>query len=168
MFSKNTTLQILLGGARSLRFRNFSSFSQVSGKSIKLSTHYPPKLRIPAGRHQQYDVTLDSEETVSQFEQKVRENCDIKEFKVLGGDKDAKVEQVIKRKFQIEVNGKERYDVYPHLEAMVDKPANPKVRAIIDKALEGRSIPISRRVILYHYFDKVVQSLKEKSTGGLT
>jgi hypothetical protein len=51
---------------------------------------------------------------------------------------------------------------------MVDKPANPKVRAIIDKALEGRSIPISRRVILYHYFDKVVHSLKEKSTGGLT
>ena len=113
-------------------------------------------------------MTLDSEETVSQFEQKVRDNCDIKEFKVLGGDKDAKVEQVIKRKFQIEVNGKERYDVYPHLEAMVDKPANPKVRAIIDKALEGRSIPISRRVILYHYFDKVVHSLKEKSTGGLT
>lgn len=99
MFAKNTTLQILLGGARSQRFRNFSSFSQVSGKSITLSTHYPPKLRIPAGRHQQYDVTLDSEETVSQFEQKVKENCDIKEFKVLGGDKDAKVEQVIKRKF---------------------------------------------------------------------
>ena len=51
---------------------------------------------------------------------------------------------------------------------MVDKPANPEVRAIIDKALEGRSIPISRRVILYHYFDKVVHSLKDRSTGGLT
>jgi hypothetical protein len=47
------------------------------------------------------------------------------------------------------VNGKERYDVYPHLEAMIEKPSNPTVRSIIDKALEGRSIPISRRVILY-------------------
>lgn len=51
---------------------------------------------------------------------------------------------------------------------MVDKPTNAKVRGIIDKALEGRSIPISRRVILYHYFDKVVGTLKEKSAGGLT
>ena len=57
MFAKNTTMQILLGVARSHRFtpdfrRNFSSFSQVSGKSITLSTHYPPKLRIPTGPHQ--------------------------------------------------------------------------------------------------------------------
>ncbi len=66
------------------------------------------------------------------------------------------------------MNGKERYDVYPHLEAMIEKPSNPTVRSIIDKALEGRSIPISRRVILYHYFDKVIKSLKDKSTGGLT
>ena len=69
-------------------------------------------------------MTLDSEETVAQFEQKVRENCGVKDFKVVS-ESDSKVEQVIKRKFQIEVNGKERYDVYPHLEAMVDKPTNP-------------------------------------------
>ena len=51
---------------------------------------------------------------------------------------------------------------------MVDKPTSPQVRLMIDRAFEGRSIPISRRVILSHYFDKVVKSLKEKSAGGLT
>ncbi len=58
--------------------------------------------------------------------------------------------------------------MYPFLEAMIDKPASGRARALIDRALEGRSIPIARRVILYHYFDKVIGSLKEKSEGGLT
>jgi hypothetical protein len=74
-----------------------------------LSTHYPPKLRIPTNAGVSFDVTLDSEETVGQFEAKVKQNCpEVKDFKVLGGgeNKDTKVETVIKKKFQIEVNGR--------------------------------------------------------------
>ena len=82
-------------------------------------------LRIPSSTTKQYDVTLDSDETIEKFEQKVKNNCSgVTGFKIIGGEPQQRIEDVIKRKFQIEVNGKARYDVYPHLEAMIEKPTN--------------------------------------------
>jgi hypothetical protein len=46
---------------------------------------------------------------------------------------------------------KSRYDVYPLFETMVDKNTNnvsAEAKSIIDKVFDGKSIPISRRVIL--------------------
>lgn len=74
----------------------------------------------------------------------------------------------MKKKFQILINDNQHYYVYPHLESMVEKPQDPKVRLIIDRALEGRSIPISRRVILYHYFEKIINNLEKVKHGGFT
>ena len=71
----------------------------------------------------------------------------------------------MKRKFQIEVN-KSRYDVYPLFETMVDKATNnheaasAEAKKIIDKVFDGKSIPISRRVILQHYFATVLKNLQ--------
>lgn len=59
----------------------------------------------------------------------------------------------------MEVN-KNKYDVYPLFETMVDKNTSTEAKSIIDSIFEGKSIPISRRVILYHYFDSVLQNLK--------
>lgn len=69
---------------------------------------------------------------------------------------------MLRTKFQVEVN-KARYDVYPLFENMVDRPANAESLKIIDQAFEGRSVPIARRVILYHYFDNLINRLKTKS-----
>lgn len=55
----------------------------------------------------------------------------------------------MKRKFAIEVNAK-RFEVYPQLETMIEreKVVSDRTRQIIAKAMEGRSIPIARRVVL--------------------
>ena len=53
---------------------------------------------------------------------------------------------VLKRKFLIDINNK-RYEVYPHLETMIDKPSEEHAK-IIDDVFENRSIPIARRVII--------------------
>jgi hypothetical protein len=68
------------------------------------------------------------------------------------------VEDALKKKFHIEVNRK-TYDVYPYVETMVDKPVSEEAKKVIDQIFEGRSIPISRRVILYHYVDSVLRNL---------
>ena len=54
---------------------------------------------------------------------------------------------------------KNRYDVYPLFENMIDKPVSEESRKIIDSTFEGRSIPIARRVVLYHYFDAIIKNL---------
>jgi hypothetical protein len=56
---------------------------------------------------------------------------------------------ILKRKFAIEVNTK-RFEVYPQLETMIEreKVVSDRTRQIIAKAMEGRSIPIARRVVL--------------------
>ena len=65
----------------------------------------------------------------------------------------------------MEVNSK-KYDVYPLFETMVDKSYyTSDAKQVIDKVFDGKSIPISRRVILYHYFDAVLKNLR-LSTGG--
>ena len=46
---------------------------------------------------------------------------------------------------------------------MVERPASAESLKIIDQAFEGRSVPIARRVILYHYFDTLINRLKGKS-----
>ena len=58
---------------------------------------------------------------------------------------------VLKRKFIIDVNNK-RYEVYPHLETMIDKPSVEHSK-IIDDVFESRSIPIARRVIIQNFLD---------------
>lgn len=68
----------------------------------------------------------------------------------------------MKRKFAIEINQR-RYEVYPQLETMLEKEkVNEKTRQIISKAMEGRSIPIARRVIIKQYLEKVLQNLSFK------
>ncbi len=63
---------------------------------------------------------------------------------------------VLKRKFIIDVNNK-RYEVYPHLETMIDKPTEEHTQ-IIDDVFESRSIPIARRVIIQHYLDDFLKN----------
>ena len=68
----------------------------------------------------------------------------------------------MKHKFAIEINQK-RYEVYPQLETMIEREkVDERTRSIISKALEGRSIPIARRVILKQYFEKFLQNLYQK------
>lgn len=68
----------------------------------------------------------------------------------------------MKRKFAIEINQR-RYEVYPQLETMLEKEkVDEKTRQIISKAMEGRSIPIARRVIIKQYLEKVLQNLSFK------
>lgn len=66
--------------------RAFGSYSRVCGNSIIISNHHPAKLRIPASEDQQlqYDFSLDSFETVKQFEDKVKANASgINKFRVI-------------------------------------------------------------------------------------
>jgi hypothetical protein len=63
---------------------------------------------------------------------------------------------VLKRKFLIDINNK-RYEVYPHLETMIDKPSVENLK-VIDDAFESRSIPIARRVIIQHYLDDFLKN----------
>ncbi len=119
----------------------------------------------------QYDFTLNEDETVKQFEEKVRKNASgVSSFKVIPGNAEAlkqakqpvdqlKLQSLLRAKFQIEIN-RARYDVYPLFENMVDKTPNPESFKLIDKAFEGRSVPIARRVILYHFFDNLINRLK--------
>lgn len=55
-----------------------------------------------------YDVTLIGDETVKQFEDKVKQYCNnVSKFKLLQNENlmaDTKIEDVLKGKFQIEVN----------------------------------------------------------------
>lgn len=68
----------------------------------------------------------------------------------------------MKRKFAIEINQR-RYEVYPQLETMLEREkVDEKTRQIISKAMEGRSIPIARRVIIKQYLEKVLQNLSSK------
>lgn len=45
------------------------------------------------------------------------------------------------------------------METLVDRNLSQSVKKIIDHAFEGRSVPISRRVVLQHYFEKVIKNL---------
>ncbi len=45
----------------------FSSFSRVEGNSIAISSHYPPKLRVPISDKVQVDFTLLKDESVKDF-----------------------------------------------------------------------------------------------------
>ncbi len=68
----------------------------------------------------------------------------------------------MKRKFAIEVNQR-RYEVYPQLETMLEKESvDERTRQVISKAMEGRSMPIARRVIIKQYLEKVLQNLSSK------
>ena len=60
-----------------MNYRSFSSYSKVYGKSILISNHHPPKLRIPVNEdsNEQYDFSLDTYETVKEFEEKVKANA---------------------------------------------------------------------------------------------
>ena len=54
----------------------FSSFSRVQGGSITLSSHYPPKLRIPIDDKVSYDVSIpEGEGTLKDFEEQVKKDC---------------------------------------------------------------------------------------------
>ena len=152
--------------------RGFSSFSRVEGSSIVISSHYPPKLRVPLSDKLQFDFTLMKDESVKEFQDKVTSQCSsygLRSFKVQSdamksqGD-ETKIEEVLKAKFNIEVNRVNKYYVYPQFETMIDRIDNESSQQIIDKAFEGRSIPISRRVILYHYFDSLLKHLKPSGT----
>ena len=150
--------------------RRFSSFSRVVGSSIQVSNHQPPKIRIPVSDSQHYDFTLQENETVKQFEDKVKKNAgSLSNFRVITNAKAAHdsllIQDLIRSKFQIEVN-KKPYNVYPLFENMVNKPANEETRRIIDNAFEGRSVPIARRVILYHYFDSLINKLKAQGQSA--
>jgi len=59
----------------------------------------------------------------------------------------------------MQVNDKS-YDVYPLFETMVEKNYSPHTRSLIDQIFEGKSLPISRRVVLYHYFDSIIKNLQ--------
>jgi hypothetical protein len=74
------------------------------------------------------------------------------------------MEEVIKKKFQVDVN-KHRYDVYPLFETMVDKTISDSTKQIVDNVFEGKSIPIARRVILYHYFDAFLKNVNNLRTS---
>lgn len=52
-------------------FRHFSTFSKVQGTSIAISTHYPPKLRVPINEKTSYDFTLRNEESVDDLQTRV-------------------------------------------------------------------------------------------------
>ena len=101
--------------------RLFSTFSRVVGNSIEISSHMPPKIRIPVAHNQAYDVTLNREETVDQFEQKVKETCGATQFKIIADNQAATtLGDILKRKFAIQVNSK-KYEVYPQLETMIER-----------------------------------------------
>jgi hypothetical protein len=64
----------------------FSSFSKVQGTSISISSHHPPTLRIPLSEKINYDFTLQADDTIKQFEDKVKTACSgsgLKNFKVI-------------------------------------------------------------------------------------
>ena len=109
---------------------------------------------------------MKGEETVKGFEERVKGECKahgLNSFKIhsetLKTQTELKLQDLMKSKFQIEVNGSKKYDVYPQFETMVEQPSGEAVK-VIERAFEGRSIPISRRVILYHYFDSMLRNLK--------
>lgn len=77
--------------------RGFSTFSKVEGGSISISSHYPPKLRIPVSDKQQYDFSLIDSETVEQFEAKVKTQAGISNFTLdRKAAKEAKIGDIIK------------------------------------------------------------------------
>lgn len=80
----------------SVTSRAFSSFSKVQGGSISLSTHYPPKLRVPVDDHTSYDFTLTDNESVQEFENKVRSTAaNLNSFKIL--NEEASIETLLKQ-----------------------------------------------------------------------
>ena len=71
-----TSKQLFLMPMSGVRY--FSSFSSVQGSSIQISSHYPPKLRIPVNDQVSYDITLgglSEGETIAQIEAKILQNC---------------------------------------------------------------------------------------------
>lgn len=58
----------------------------------------------------------------------------------------------------MQVNGKS-FAVYPLFETMVAKNYSQQARTLIDQVFEGKSLPISRRVLLYHYMDSVIKNI---------
>eukprot|EP00347_Sterkiella_histriomuscorum_P008237 403345856 len=164
MISLMNQRQIITVNAHSMRMRQFSTFSRVQGNSVKISSHSPPKLRIPVSNDgkQAYDFSLIDSETVAHFEQKVKEQTGLKSFTLdKQADKESKIGDVIKTKFQMEVNSKP-YDVYPLFQTMVDKNYSAQSHQLIDQVFEGKSIPISRRIILYHYFDQMLKAMSKQ------
>lgn len=115
-------MKLLMGKSLGLiRAQGFSSFSKVEGSSIAISSHYPPKLRIPINEKVQFDFTLMKDESVKEFQEKVTKQCSsygLKSFKLQSdamkeqGDS-TKIEEVLKSKFKIEVNNSNKYNVYP-------------------------------------------------------
>jgi len=99
--------------------RLFSTFSKVLGNSIEISTHLPPKMRVPVNDTTSYDVTLKKNQTVQEFESQIKENCG-SQLKVVGATGDQAMGEILKRKFAIEVN-KRRFEVYPQLETMIER-----------------------------------------------
>jgi hypothetical protein len=63
------------------------------------------------------------------------------------------------------VNDK-NYEVYPLFETMIDRNYSPHTRSLLDQVFEGRSIPVARRVILYHYFDSILSNLSYLKSGN--
>lgn len=78
-----------------------------------------------------------------------------------------KLETLLRQKFAIEIGGKQRYDVYPQIETMIDKPLSHESKQFIDKVFEGRSIPIARRLILYHYLDAIMRQVGASKSGQI-
>ena len=69
----------------------------------------------------------------------------------------------MKGKFTIQVN-KQSYQVYPQFESLIERePVSIDIAKIVDQVFEGRSIPISRRVILSHYIASVLSQAKGKT-----
>ncbi|CDW85989.1 UNKNOWN [Stylonychia lemnae] len=143
--------------------KQFSTFPKLRGTSIQISSQKPPKIRIPVNNQIKYDFSLLDDETVAQFEAKVKQETGLKSFKLHTQENeevpDQKIEELLKRKFQMQVN-QNRYDVYPLFETMVDKNVSGDSQKIIDQVFNGKSIPISRRVILYHYFASIIKNLQ--------
>ena len=106
---------------------------------------------------------MNEQETVEEFEKKVMSACpQLKTFKI-SSEGGANLEGVLKSKFSVQIN-KQKYDVYPQFESMVSEPkVSPEVMQLVDQAFEGRSIPISRRVVLGHYVASVLNQSKGKT-----
>ena len=109
-------------------YRQFSSVkAKIMGNSVYMPESFMPTLPvpIPGKANQSFEFSLNSNQTLAEFQQKVVDYSDgkISAFEFVAKNEEVPLPETIsglnKQRFKIRVNKQKVYDVYPDLQTMM-------------------------------------------------
>lgn len=140
--------------------RMFSTFSQVNGSAIFVSTTTPPRIKIPISDSKSLDYAINKDSTVQEFTDQVKsENPTIREI-TLGTSPEQKLEDLIQKRFEMKVNHS-KYTVHPNISTMVKLKNRRKVEEILGE----QEIPLVSRSILAMFLDHLVTNMPKDTVS---